>query len=50
MLKKFDGRDFIVISIDPMSKLLEINLRIKKFWSVYTKCLNINSLKNIYAD
>jgi hypothetical protein len=35
MLKKFYGRDFIVILIDQMSKLSKINynnkLRIKKF-------------------
>jgi hypothetical protein len=43
MLKNVDGRDFIMISIDPRSKLSKKKkLRIKKNWSTYPRALNIN--------
>jgi hypothetical protein len=43
LLKNFDGRNFVVISIDQRSKLSKKkkNLGILKFWRAYPKCLDI---------
>jgi hypothetical protein len=47
MLKNFDNRDFIVISIDPGSKLSEKkNIRLKNFRVLTRSVLYINSLLN----